>query len=1210
MADYINIKEVATTELAVDWIRLNFTNLKKINNIGNIDLNDPEESFTCAGLRTFWGSFMTVHIDQGIQDVVNFAIGMAREADGITESATRLWFTPEERDKLELIEEDANNYIHLGYHNAYMITDTVSPSRIWFTEDERNYLGVTPEGANNYIHPNDHPIEIITDLLGADNKLIADPRPIYHSTVRHGNLTPSNISYTPAVWNMDSVNGLDTSRYVGTGEINSEIIQFRDGFSEDRNDGIVIIGDNIINTLDLYRIHSKSLSTRGFICPGALIPSDGYIFKNDAIIKNNYLYNDDATYVDNDDISINTLSKNYPVLGITADESWQTPIGYKITAPEIEDWDSPPATINNTRVLKYPNNREYSYVNYFKFNENKTRIRTIRVGLFSGMWYFEDEKTDELLQTISVVPGHSRCDIIWQDFDGSVMDVVFFISFSTIVGATTDAIKIYYRRYNDDSFISDPTLVISPTAIDRKVVAFTVSKSINNSLGSDWDSFVLTYVHYKNGAFGYADNRIYDLYVAKKSFKPNGEAVLTYLQNISTQTTSGLYPYHNIYTDDSIFNHLNVLITSNASPSIDLYNILIFITDVTGSRMRFYKRGLGDALFSLYQTIEDFGFRGWRIYSIDFLKAENYAYPSIDVIFYGAYDNNEGLYNVTVLQNIEFRTTSVVLNTLNLGSEFSSTKMYNNLPGSGKIILCKKSRTLMLIKSGVMIYKLPKRSATELGTPLIIYRSGAGEDRICQNATFFEDSLYPDDKTYVSIALQRTENSTHTETMRAVLDLSTIRWRMNTEMGFGMFEYTPLYTPAVPKTHKYVVPHPMGNRPCFIFSYSYRVTENNSPYHCVCIHDGKQFKFDGISSGGVPPASSLFTASQTIDSVYTPGLSVTSTEHTADSLVFEPAFLPSNYYIQSHLGYTTYYFGWFGYNYTVTTNQTLTKSCNGIKGKTLFTYVNPGEIINLGFYPAIVMYRYYNAPDYLKITGGTNSAVTINKNNTASHSSATNLMFMAFFAANITDTPVADVVSEATLEDPFLGVISRMFDINGEKDTFILRSSNLEIPMPSAAVIGTNTSMVVQSDVNNVISYVSDYENTESIFYNTTSVPLARLDISSGKIERIIEHASGESYSEVQAFIGSPTGTDVIFDNKFFTTNIFVDVYVSPDNITWYNNSGTYTTANYIALESISFDHAYITISEISSTMVSAAGSTYGQTITLNYVKIIVSKMY
>ena len=79
----------------------------------------------------------------------------------VMQDTTHRFMTDTERDKLNGIDEGANNYVHPGSHPAGMITE--DETHRFMTDAERTKLNGIAAGANKYIHPNSHPAGIITE---------------------------------------------------------------------------------------------------------------------------------------------------------------------------------------------------------------------------------------------------------------------------------------------------------------------------------------------------------------------------------------------------------------------------------------------------------------------------------------------------------------------------------------------------------------------------------------------------------------------------------------------------------------------------------------------------------------------------------------------------------------------------------------------------------------------------------------------------------------------------------------------------------------------------------------------------------------------------------------------------------------------------------------------------------------------------------------
>lgn len=1191
MADYINIKKVETTELAADWIRLNFTNLKKLNNIGNLNLNDPEEGFTCVGANAYWGSFMIINVAGGIQTIINNILGDLRTADEITETSTRIFSTPEEKAKLEDIEEFANNYNHPDTHSANMITES-SPNRIWFNEYEEHKLNTIQSGANNYNHPPTHPIAMITGLLDSGGKLITPPKPVFHSNIRHGNLTDIDIAYSNAGFQLVSAEGMDTSDYIGTGLTTPITVPFRAGFSTGANSGIILFsrlafGFGILNGLD------KNTLSGGFVAEmditNIVTPSaQGNIFQDNCFVLSNT-----DPYANN---LINVTDRAVKVLGITTDSRYVIPVKDVLGSPGTPDWHQPPAMLNNRRTLAHPSSLYQSNVVYY-YSHYADELPNINVkqckAIINGnTWEFIDNvETQYRRQMITAKTGCNKAKIYYQDMEGVVSDDTIFVEYN---GNTWNGLhaRIYVKQRGIPDFAwsvgLDVDIDYSPQLTLKDI---GISKDIWQP-DIQYTRYIISFL-IGNAVESYI--RIYTLNVRKSNLPLY--ATLTFRHEIHSTTV-----YQKI---------LNIAVKDHVSGAPgDKYSIMVLF-------------GPNDQ--DLYRNDEiATNFYSWESGVIGKFSV-NYTITAVDYLdsSYGTTFNNmvsimtivttaEGyvFFSVWNLSAPTDDNAYIVLEGMDWGAEFDVVDgVGNQLSGYFSNIDVRrgsKNKIALSGSTGVYVIYVYLRSIVESGGRIELYYRSDYSARNMIGACLVTDSYNPN----VSLMIDFTDSVT-------LLDLGTMTWNVDMDKGFGVWGYMCVHPWLTAKTSTFTVAHPMNNLPCFIFTYSAINKSNNT--NLIGIYDGNQFRIHDSTETN-------FIASQTGDFGYIPGFSVTSTSHSNTELVYESGFsYETEPQTVSKIGETYYHFGWFGGDYTRPTSLNPSKACKGILGKTLFIYVAPTEVVNVGFIPNTIMFRYRNSPDCLYVTSSlysytqcyrlgsttvyTDRPITVLPDGSTSHFSSSEIMFMAFFSADISNE-LGSIVATATPSRPLIGVVSKGFDTKGEKDDFLIRTTNLDIPTPDAATIGTNEYLFVLSDELGNISYTTDIDTTGLGYlmtYNSTNIPIARLDIYEGNIIGIIPHAQGDFYTETVFVPGPTNGVRVEVNNKFFSNNILVFVSFSNNGVTWYE---TTTPESWDNTTNIHFNNKIISISNIHSSFLSQVGDTAGTLIEIQYVKITVFKIF
>lgn len=157
-------QRVITPKVITNELKIGDTVVTKIIQ----SITDDLDGIVVGAALSDWMTNLEQQITLALTNFENFIIAGAythpntHPADMITETVSRVWFTPAERTKLQGVAVGANNYSHPTTHSASMIDETAT--RIFFTPGERTKLQGIQTGANNYVHPATHPATIITDL--------------------------------------------------------------------------------------------------------------------------------------------------------------------------------------------------------------------------------------------------------------------------------------------------------------------------------------------------------------------------------------------------------------------------------------------------------------------------------------------------------------------------------------------------------------------------------------------------------------------------------------------------------------------------------------------------------------------------------------------------------------------------------------------------------------------------------------------------------------------------------------------------------------------------------------------------------------------------------------------------------------------------------------------------------------------------------------
>lgn len=242
-----------------------------INKIVSVIVDDEGALPTGAALQP-WLDQILIDVDNRLDEfeqntIFSYTHPATHPASMITETAARVWFTPDERTKLETIADNANYYIHPETHSADMITPTAD--RVWPTPAERTKLAGIAPNANNYVHPMFHPVGILNNFLTWDGFIrpeLIEALQVQRINVRHSVLSGFTWTFGTTTEDYYGAPLIEPNVVVGTNQyivritptVNRPLVgTIANGFSVDTGNV-----DSLIRVTDV--IETASLHTYGF----------------------------------------------------------------------------------------------------------------------------------------------------------------------------------------------------------------------------------------------------------------------------------------------------------------------------------------------------------------------------------------------------------------------------------------------------------------------------------------------------------------------------------------------------------------------------------------------------------------------------------------------------------------------------------------------------------------------------------------------------------------------------------------------------------------------------------------------------------------------------------------------------------------------------------------------------------------------------------
>jgi len=1080
----------------------------------------------------------------------NNTINSLSQTEGFTGHGAVLWrgsFMEAVEDRLEIASDNLLLIAHPITHPATLITETVD--RVWFTPDEHTkLLGIAPE-ANLYLHPSD-PTHTLDDIEDSDTRVMF----LSHERVKLTNIQDhANLYIHPEFHDMSDFDGLlDVDGYLNFDWTSYTYSSFRYGiiravtFSLGGTSAVI----DAVNSVDFISYVGTGLTTptplpfrAGF---NHNSPHGMFIFGNDTDTEGFNLcstLNPHTLKLSN----TSALNKAYFSTVLSVVEA-----GVSLANSSSTLRDRINIVNNNYRVLGIKTNAETlvspgsvfdpeitgGWINSSKFKFNlqsspspsnlrsqyKTHLFVIRDGFYAGLY---------AMQT----PDSSNYHTWWK-----------------IDNTTFSALQSFTKYYNSgEVYIDDYAITSGGEANDGKNNAIYVEYDTLPAYGVGFKVYhKLTWAALFSSSAAlqttYKTNnseQVIQVSICKFSEVPSSAYLAAYFITIlsSNGSTSWVRLYYTVPANNSLTYCVTKTINYNVYGCAMSYNIwgsyppnysrANFILMAYNSQLVLYGVGYGmNDIWVVHTMATPTPFTNTACIKADPLNGNRFIITYGDRIYVYEFTINYG----TVLSG--YPTVTNVTLSGPIYTDGNSVEYHTNgmVTGDTSLIGTAYSR--------VSVVDVANRR---------VYQRIITKDRIAKTSCAFTT----DSTTAMPILAI---SNPFTGTLLQYI-LSPLRFENNTDIGFSMWNHR--VTPSAMET-----PCPMGRAPRLLFTYNesginadLRLLYQN--YSCV------------VPAGHEAPTTFYASTGAIVQYPGTGSLSILPLQ--TDSMIFYSEGSSSD------CGHDNMYFGWFGDEYLVTTNLG-TKTAYGIAGKTLIMTVQPGEIIQTGMTPNIIMFKYMSelVPDYLNVTGSsigfdvyerlgqsslqTDRPVTVNGENVSF--SGTHLMLVLIIGAE-SHSAGSSLMSDITPSNPLMTTFRPSkewnFDrvggagsaANGERDSFINFTSDItgtySILPPNPVGLNPIDSRYLCLNSMGIIHYNKEdttlpapwddpdemiYGNYEGLYH----IPLAKVDFDDGEIVDIHHCISGDTYRT--PWFGFTIGDTIILPNRFMTTAIMIGTQI------------------------------------------------------------------
>lgn len=1146
MTKKIDIDGIDVLCLDFDVLKMNTMYLTFINNV-TINTSATTETFTGHAAVVWRGLFMTALENQLIDtlDGLNeLTHPPTHTATMIVESVdgSRVFFTPEEEEKLSQIAAGANNYTHPTWnddgdwynHTLSEIRD--SATRVRMTIEERLKLATIAVEANNYAHPVTHQIEVIDGLVDSNGYLIPQPKPIIRLDSTNRLINEPVIDLT--------ANNVDNNFFeMAVADLPSDITNTGFEWPYIIFDKSVSIGDTYVNGVCLmfglpsyYTLHWFNPLTRNLIL--GLISSDG--------VSSGMQLTDLTVLRPNPSTDQSKLSFHLS-LNI---ENFLGKLLYFSTNASDE--------YTSMSLYKRRGFKDYIFSGTFKQTDVVNRFTTTTLNSF-----LISRDPNDTVPYINPIWISNLNAYQTQHWDYTVFEKVK--AFNTL-DVPNKALLFNYGVRQDEPLShgvtwrysqANATVFSPPTQYPHNWSVSSGTISVGNAVVETFMTNYGTKIVFAYSVYSSLSNQttIYIIDIDWAAATPSD--TVTPQQIIITGRISDITL--NCINDNSSISY--------GTPPNDTMLLVFQRHNVPNNTIHCYKRHHSESMFVSYVTNTSIPtFIIHKLVATSTSTKVNGIPSSIfdqdSLIFYGSIVNL-GKYGIIPF-TIAASTNTADVSEPSITIQFEIDNYLNADFGNTPVIPLQRSKLPDFLTHGHNWYLLDGLLKTEPTHCIVGYADAASID-IPNHVLVIGYKRTITDQRHVFIYQQipnykRTGGDVQLSNMLFAcvgdgqnselwfvgserfiqrFQIDFIEWRLNHDNKFGVWDYRiQTYWERGDTIVNFNINNPLGKLPRFLFC-----MENRGLGTASClIFNGKVYTFTGNSIGtSVQDWLQAFGLNQPLD---------LDGAHTSTTLRYEPPVINETW--NTWDGRTFTYFGWFGDEYVVDTN-TGPLTVTGVPGRTMFAVVNPGQTILTTHTPNMILFRYHLVVDALHLSDskswatairlGDDDIVTNRPIYVVDHGitfTGTNQLIVAiFFAEFAADTPGIDIVG--TTVNPFRSVIHQGFNQHGDLDEVIIKPTSTLIPHPINLAESDEKYLYVRSG--GEFEYSDTPDNLTIIPGGKIStLPIAKVSFSDNKVTEYTKYPTGD-YFETE-WLSYTLPETITIDNPFMSSMVMVQLYI------------------------------------------------------------------
>lgn len=1143
---YVNTGGINIDELEFDSLNLNN---RKINRITNNTINtySKTHTFTGHGAIMWRGLFFELLEDmmaQTIEDLQSLIHPATHSADMITESADKLWMTPDEKTKAISIEANANNYEHPLTHTLDIISS--SATRKIFTSALNDKLTNIEPLANKYIHPASHALTEFDNLLDVEGKLIA-PLPTYtYLGDRHFIPFELDINLGAVDVIVNNVYGIDMVSYLGGGTDVEIPVIHRLGFNDYTRNGIFF-------TFDYgHAAHPSrmvtSLNTSAVIMNdynGTIISKEGLRVTNDSVT-------DLSTYANTLSATLGFKTNSSFLTGSTTARLNSEAVNHIFKRTLLRKRDD--ESIEGNRLFLLANGTHYyiSGIGPFKLKtaDTSTSVQDIpRVGtntadfvgkyLYSsvpvgGGWFthiFIDYATYNTYGSFRIQFWRKTPDYQDAYFQIGIPITSYFFNLPQ-QKVTSINVAPYIVLPSDDLKPFDyhavcPEYLVSLTVCDETAAKSWIKIYRINLVNKTISLF-------QTLSFNYTVYNTALTHIRSPYFVPGG---FKYSNLLAVYVNKYIYIY-------SRYMRTNNTLVLRHTIAANLYNVV----------------GELDLLQSIFINPDTLLLKSSEyVFLLKILQSPVSLFD--DFIKTDVQSGNPFFTDKYIQSGFAGNTIPQQGHNIQLGLPWS-----NDVP---------ETYTLRPV---FFVYSLNTSRKTIVD--VCVVQTDLRFQRIVPDTNTFPVISPTVWITYLSASPQKLYISIYNSIVE--YDFVGREIRINTSMGFALWIYRIWTTAAT------TYPNKVGKLPIAVFCFSLgQYISAYSQFIMMC--DGYQYT---VNRNTIPMNSQ--SGQYGINQPYS-----VSGGHTVDNLYY--VNVTDDKDANSIHGRTYVYFGFFGDDYTVVKNNS-NFTVRGIQGKTCIFTALSNDVIDIGFRPNIILVQPKYTNGCMKIVSqnlGYDKCL-----NWASGALETTPLFTVdettlIFPDGMVDMVViaigmdayesmSDISVAASGANPLFTAIHNGFNNIGDDDKIFVKTENTT-PLQYDFGDGETTQYlainkfgdIAYNNKDGLLDYTWNKPD-DMLFHDTNDfqpsypngpshLPLVKIATTDGTISDIVKLATNTSYATPWELLNA--NSSVVFDNRYMTENVYIEAQ--------YKDSLTDTNIVLFGNTSIEFDHEFITVSSI-----------------------------